>query len=1088
MPPPDGPRPAIPHRPDETDNPPTPATADDLNTPATTDDRTGPYLPHAAAPVESVPGYEILGELGRGGMGVVYRAREVKLNRTVALKLVLGAGRADRRDLIRFLAEAEAAAAIDHPNVVRVYGYGESDGRPYMALEYLPGGSLAGKLDQDGRLPVRQAVDLVRQIAAGVAAAHALGIVHRDLKPGNVLLDAAGVPKVADFGLAKRGTTDLTKTGTVMGTPAYMAPEQAKGESKFVGPQADVWALGVILYECLTGQRPFAGDNWAVLHQLMSENPPAPRSVDPRVPKDLDLVCLKCLAKEPHERYPTAAELAAELGRFAAGQPVEVRSAGPLERAYKWTRRKPVLAGLYAAGTAAVLLFAIGTVFALQYRAERAARAQAVINEGEADSAKAVAVQAKIEADLARDDAIVAKAALATGQAYQKLIEGNALRALHLLNEVPADQRNWEWRHIARACQPEAARFDAGAHVANMAVSTDPCRVLAPAGNRVKVWDPVAARELTEYSGHADRVQYVVLLPKGDRAASVSADGSIHIWSVTTGKRLADEIKAEPSQEISRLAVSLDGKRLAWAGGSGKILVFDLDTRQPIKTLNGHFGPVLGLAFLPDGRLVSGGHDKTLRGWHPATGNETFQMTHRGEVWAVTLGPDGKHVWTGDEAGRVYAWDLGRQPPVCSFEVEAHSRRVWAIRFNPAGDRMLTGSMDQTAKLWELRTPRPPKKAGPAAGDEPGTPVVDRPVRVLRGHLNDVQDVAFLGPDAHLLTCAERTLRVFDPAWNGASRVLAVPPAKANPFLPPVRDVVFAPDGRTVLAVVHHRLRQWEVETGQLLPARPGPPEVVHAIALSPDGRTVAEALDKGNLRVRPLAGGAGTAWPAKTTAYTTLAFDPTGKWLASTGAAGTLTVWDAASGAKVWSVQAAPGVVLHMTHGPDGRFLATAGGDKSVKLWDAATGKHYRTFDGHRGPVFRVAFDPAGTRLASASADNTTRVWEIRGGPNPPLLRSYMHYVYGAAFGPGGSRLAEASGAGLITFYDTRTWRETFSLQAHSDEVLGVAFSPAGDGLASWGRDGTVRLWDAPLGIGADIPAWTAEAFDLNERANQQK
>jgi serine/threonine protein kinase len=291
-----------------------------------------PAPPEWDAPARALAtaGYELLDELGRGGMGVVFRARDTRLNRTVALKMVLG--RAGGAEAARF--RAEAMAAVAHPNVAKVFGAGDTGGVSYLAMELLPGGTLAARFGPN-RLTPAAAAELVRKVADGVAAAHAQGIVHRDLKPANVLFDAAGEPKVTDFGLAKRAAgSDLTATGAIMGTPAYMAPEQAGGGAKFVGPPADVWALGAILYEALTGTRPFDGpDVRAVLARVLTADPVAPRKLAPAVPRDLERICLTCLAKKPHERYPTAAELAADLARFARGEPISVRPVGALGRA-----------------------------------------------------------------------------------------------------------------------------------------------------------------------------------------------------------------------------------------------------------------------------------------------------------------------------------------------------------------------------------------------------------------------------------------------------------------------------------------------------------------------------------------------------------------------------------------------------------------------------------------------------------------------------------------------------------------------------------------------------------------------------------
>src|SRR5262249_52688341 len=272
-----------------------------------------PVIPaHPALPPGPIPGYELLEPLGEGGMGIVYRARQVKLNRVVALKILRAGHAAGRKELIRFLAQAGAVAAVRHPHVIHVYEFGEADGRPFLAMEYLAGGSLADRLKSSGPLDPTAAAELVATLADAVQAAHDQGIVHRDLKPENVLYDAAGEPKVTDFGLAKRGGgSDLTATQVGMGTPAYMAPEQARGDTKFVTPSADVYSLGVILYECLTGSRPFeAPDQIALLRKVAEDDPEPPRRRVPRLPRDVELICLKCLAKNPAERYSTAADLA----------------------------------------------------------------------------------------------------------------------------------------------------------------------------------------------------------------------------------------------------------------------------------------------------------------------------------------------------------------------------------------------------------------------------------------------------------------------------------------------------------------------------------------------------------------------------------------------------------------------------------------------------------------------------------------------------------------------------------------------------------------------------------------------------------
>ncbi len=351
------------------------------------------------APPTGVSGYELLQELGRGGTAVVYLARQVALDRRVALKMVLAGGFASDADRRRFRAEAAAVAAVQHAGIVQVYEVGATGDRPYFALEYCPGGSLAQRL-ADAPLSPRESAEVVEHVARAVHAAHAKGIIHRDLKPANILFAADGTPKVTDFGLARRADLDtdtaLTRTGAVMGTPSYMAPEQARG-SRAVGPVTDVYALGAVLYECLTGRPPFLAATAldTVLHAV-HDDPLSPARLQPKVPRDLETVCLKCLQKDPGKRYPSAAAVAEDLERYLDGRPMLARPVSVWERARKAARRRPAAAAGLAA--CALSLMLVVTVVLVAYgRLQR-----------ERDDADA----ARRSAEARRQDAIVAKEAL----------------------------------------------------------------------------------------------------------------------------------------------------------------------------------------------------------------------------------------------------------------------------------------------------------------------------------------------------------------------------------------------------------------------------------------------------------------------------------------------------------------------------------------------------------------------------------------------------------------------------------------------------------------------------------------------------
>jgi tRNA A-37 threonylcarbamoyl transferase component Bud32 len=365
---------------------------------------TPPPLPGggAVAGPPPVPGYEILGELGRGGMGVVYKARHLRLNRIVALKMVLAGGHAGPEDLLRFLSEAEAAARLQHPHIVQIHEIGQHGRLPYFTLEYAGGGSLARKLNHQPQPPA-EAARLAELLAEAVQHAHQHGVVHRDLKPANILLTEDGAPKITDFGLAKKleGGAGLTHTGMILGTPSYMAPEQADGKVQEVGPAADVYALGAVLYEMLTGRPPFQGPTaHDTLRQVIADDPAPPRRLQPRLPRDLEIICLKCLAKEPERRYTSAEALADDLRRFLAGEAIRARPDGPLGRLGRALRRRRVP---LAVGLLAVLTLTAGGYLALQgRRAQRLAELRNTVEAGLAAEDWTPAQLDELEGQIAR--------------------------------------------------------------------------------------------------------------------------------------------------------------------------------------------------------------------------------------------------------------------------------------------------------------------------------------------------------------------------------------------------------------------------------------------------------------------------------------------------------------------------------------------------------------------------------------------------------------------------------------------------------------------------------------------------------------
>ncbi len=381
-------------------------------------------------PVPAISGYDILGELGRGGMGVVYKARQIRLNRPCVLKMILGGAHAGAEAVARFLAEAEAVARLQHPNIVQIHHIGEVDGLPFFELEHVPGGSLDRRLN-GAPWPARQAAELVEPLARGVAEAHRQGIVHRDLKPGNVLLAADGTPKLTDFGLAKSlaAESGLTRTDSILGSPGYMSPEQAEGKTKQVGPLADVYALGAILYELLTGGPPFRGTTaLEILEQVKNAEPVPPSRLVPGLARDVETIALKCLQKEPAKRYDSAAELAEDLRRFRGGESIVARPVPFWERGMKWARRRPAIATLAAA--VLLLLAALMGVGVLSYEKINSALRIAEVRRAAAEASQLEAIkQSKVA------DANFARARKAVDDSFtivseSKLLNVPGLRAL----------------------------------------------------------------------------------------------------------------------------------------------------------------------------------------------------------------------------------------------------------------------------------------------------------------------------------------------------------------------------------------------------------------------------------------------------------------------------------------------------------------------------------------------------------------------------------------------------------------------------------------------------------------------------------
>ena len=645
-----------------------------------------PPAPAGASPGRpTVPGYEIITELGRGGMGVVYKARQVGLNRLVALKMILAGGHAGPDELARFRREAEAVARVKHPNIVQVYDVGEAGGLPYFSLEFVEGGSLDKKL-AGAPLPPADAAALVETLARAMAAAHAAGLVHRDLKPANVLLAADGTPKVSDFGLVKKlDAVGQTASGAVLGTPSYMAPEQAGGRSKEIGPACDVYALGAILYECLTGRPPFrAATALDTLMQVIADAPVPPRRLNTRVSVDLETVCLKCLEKEAGRRYESAAALADDLRRFTEGRPVLARPVGPVERVAKWATRRPAAAAVLAG--ALLMVVGLGIVWGRSGRvAALAATEELDRREGEQRRAHQEAVAGRT-----RGDRQLAKVAV-LWETYPQ----EALRLLEDEHTWPPGLRDSSWEGFHRLCQLDRTTL-----------------------------------------GHHKPPVQLAATSDGRTLLALSEDGAVKLWDVVKGREvrtLAVKVSYDPAKNARPLALTADGDLMAYVRGKDGTLVLH---PTGLGTSHENFGIFTGTpAFSPDGRtlavLVPIGPDRAdnlvlLIDTRSGEGLNVLGDQDQGRATtALAFTPDGRTLAAVARDGKIQFWDMvsGR----VRGELVGQPGAGFGLAFTPDG------------RSLALRCDRPPDARGrqqlpvvllldmPQAGEEPNGPAKPGP-------------------------------------------------------------------------------------------------------------------------------------------------------------------------------------------------------------------------------------------------------------------------------------------------------------------------------------------------------------------------
>ncbi len=1018
-------------------------------------------------PGSHVGSFKLLGILGEGGYGIVYlAAQETPIRRRVALK-VIKPGMDSRQVIARFEAEKQALALLDHPNIAHVYDAGTTpEGRPYFAMEFVEGTPITGYCDRE-KLTIKERLQLFLQICHAIQHAHQKGIIHRDLKPSNLLVTAQnGLPvvKVIDFGIAKAlgepltEQTFYTEQGQFIGTPDYMSPEQAEMGTKGVDTRSDVYSLGVVLYELLTGVLPFdpkslrAGGVEHIRAVIREQEPRTPstrltdqgdeltkiaerRRTDPQtltkaLGRELEWIPLKAMRKEASRRYQSVSELAEDIENYMHGSPLLAGPESAVYRARKFVQRH---AGAVGAVIALLLVLTAGLLIstAMYSRAEKA-REKETRERTRAEQAEG---RANERAEAYRRAAYRSRIALAEA----KYAAGYAGSVREILKECPPDLRGWEWYYLWHISdQASVSLAGHTGYVLAVAISPDGTRIASASADRTaKIWNADTGKEVMTLRGHNYWVQSVAFSRDGEHIITGGTDSTVILWNAHTGEPQVKVAEAN-AVDVRSVAVNHNGGCIAWGALVPEIKVWDIAGEAEPAVFRGHGSNVCSLAFSQDGtRLLSGSLDTTVKVWNVQTGSCVATCRgHTGEVTCAVFSPDERRIASSSRDGTIRIWDANTANEL--KVLHGRSDDILSVSVSPDGKYIASGNADCTISLWDV-----------AGGAE---------VRVLRGHDHEVSCVRFLPGGKRLVSASgDGLIKVWDADVERKASILRGHKGW-------VSSLVFSPDGKSLVSACSDQtVKIWDMKT-QAEVGVPGEHSLAgFSASFSPDGRCLLSSDWSGMIHlydvatwreIRTFRGHEGRVFRT--------AFSPDATKIVSAGEDKTARVWNATTGEEMTTCRGHESLVYSACFTPDGDHILTSSNDGTLRIWDAATGGHLRTLQGRGKPLWCLALSPDGRWVAAGDGEwydtGDILLWDVATGEQLADFPSRLGPVWSIAFSLDGRRLFSGHESRSVRVWDIETREELLTIRIPEGRTTSIAFQPDGKTLAV-GTIGAIRL-----------------------------